>query len=147
MPESIRSRAAALLALALALLGGAPRALAAQDFVVVAHPSLRVDEVRKYMVQRVFLKQADRVAGTRVTPVDQYVGSPVREAFSRGVVRQPVIEVRRYWQQQLWAGGELPPETRTSDEEVLEFVRTTPGGIGYVSAAADTFGVKVLRLK
>ncbi|GLC23731.1 hypothetical protein [Roseisolibacter agri] len=147
MPESTRSRAAALLALALALLGSAPRALAAQEFVVVAHPSLKVDVVKQYVVQRVFLKQADRVGGVRVTPVDQSVGSAVRDAFSKRVVRQPVIEVRRYWQQQLWAGGERPPETRTSDEEVLEFVRTTPGGIGYVSAAADTFGVKVLRVK
>ena len=147
MTESTRSRTAALLALALTLLGGVPRALAAQDFVVVAHPSLKVDEVRNYMVQRVFLKQADKVAGVRVTPVDQSIGSPVREAFSRRVVRQPVLEVRRYWQQQLWSGGERPPETRTSDEEVLEFVRTTPGGIGYVSAAADTFGVKVLRVR
>lgn len=147
MPESTRSRAAALLALALALLGSAPRVLAAQEFVVVAHPSLKVDVVKKYVVQRVFLKQADRVGGVRVTPVDQSVGSSVRDAFSKRVVRQPVIEVRRYWQQQLWAGGERPPETRTSDEEVLEFVRTTPGGIGYVSVAADTFGVKVLTLK
>ena len=147
MPESTRSRAAALLALALALLGSVPRALAAQEFVVVAHPSLQVDVVKKYVVQRVFLKQADRVGGVRVTPVDQSVGSSVRDAFSKRVVRQPVLEVRRYWQHQLWAGGERPPETRTSDEEVLEFVRTTPGGIGYVSAAADTFGVKVLTLK
>jgi hypothetical protein len=147
MTETTRSRAAALVGLALVLLGSAPRALAAQAFVIVAHPALAVDAVEKSVVQRVFLKQVSKLGRTRVTPVDQHLNAPVREAFSRQVVHQPVIEVRRYWQQQLWAGGELPPETRTSDEEVLEFVRTTPGGIGYVSAAADTFGVKVIRLK
>ena len=147
MTRTSLSRASALLGLALVLHAGAPRALAAQEFVLVAHPSLAVDALDAITVQRIFLKQADRIHGTRVKPVDQVPESPVRVAFLRRVVRRPASTLRAYWQQQLWSGGDHPPEMRTSDEEVLYFVRTTPGGIGYVSAGTDTFGVKVLTLK
>jgi ABC-type phosphate transport system substrate-binding protein len=34
-----------------------------------------------------------------------------------------------------------------SDQEVLDFVRTNPGAVGYVSASAATGGVKVLTIQ
>ena len=36
---------------------------------------------------------------------------------------------------------------RASDDEVLAFVRATPGAIGYVSAGASTSGVKVITVR
>ena len=51
-----------------------------------------------------------------------------------------ISAVESYWQQQIFAGKEVPPAAKPSDEEVLAYVRSTPGAIGYVSAGASTTG-------
>jgi len=43
--------------------------------------------------------------------------------------------------------GEAPPAVRRSDDEVLEFVRKTPGAVGYVSAGASLQGVKAVSVR
>jgi hypothetical protein len=46
-----------------------------------------------------------------------------------------VPAVKQRWLR-LMPGGRRPPLTKTSDDEVIDFVATEPGGIGYVSASA-----------
>ena len=147
MIPQMLSRAAALVGLALALLAGAPRAAAAQEFKLVAHASLAVDAIDATTAQKVFLKQVNKVGGAAVTPVDQAPAAAVREAFSKKVVGRPVGAVQQYWQQKIYSGGDVPPATQASDKDVVDFVKATPGAIGYVSAATGTDGVKVLTLK
>jgi len=136
-----------LAALAVCLLGGAARPLAAQEFKLVAHPAIGVDAIDAPTAQKVFLKQVNKVGGAAVTPVDQAPAAAVRDAFSKKVVGRPVGAVQQYWQQKIFSGGDVPPATKASDKDVLEFVKATPGAIGYVSASAGTDGVKVLSLK
>ncbi len=57
-----------------------------------------------------------------------------------------VREVDAYWQGLVFSGKASPPPTVGSDQEVVSFVRSTPGAVGYVSAGADTGGVKVLTI-
>ena len=147
MTPNVITRAAAFLGLALALLAGAPRAAAAQEFKLVANSSLSVDAIDAATAQKVFLKQVNKVGGAAVTPVDLAPASAVREAFSKKVVGRPVGAVQQYWQQKIFSGGDVPPATKASDRDVVEFVKNTPGAIGYVSAGASTDGVKVLSLK
>ena len=73
-------------------------------------------------------------------PVDLSESAPAREAFSTAVHHKPVKAVRAYWQQQIFSGRDVPPPEKTSDEQVIAFVRATPGAIGYVSAAAPLTG-------
>jgi hypothetical protein len=54
-------------------------------------------------------------------------------SFSADVLRQPLVEVQMYWQRQI-ASGHVPPPVKTSDEEIVSYVASTPGAIGYVSA-------------
>jgi hypothetical protein len=57
----------------------------------------------------------------------------VRRSFSGDVLLQAVAEVQIYWQRRM-TQGVMPPPVKTSDEEVVAFVASTPGSIGYVSA-------------
>lgn len=40
----------------------------------------------------------------------------------------------------------MPPPEKTSEADVVAYVRNTPGAIGYVSKAAAVEGVKVVSL-
>ena len=60
--------------------------------------------------------------------------SSVRKSFSADVLQQGIVEIQVYWQRKMSAGV-TPPPVKTTDEEIVSFVASTPGAIGYVSAA------------
>lgn len=130
----------------LTLAGIAP---AAEDFQVIVNASSSAAEIERAEVARFFLRQSLKwTDGQAVLPVDQSSRSAVREAFSRGVLKQPLPAVDAYWQRQIASGRTLPPPVKTSDAEILAYVASSPGAIGYVVAGMNlTPGVKLLRLK
>jgi ABC-type phosphate transport system substrate-binding protein len=127
----------ALLAIALAAGAlGAPRAAHAQGFLVIVNTSNSASTLPKGEVAALFLKQVTTWPdGSPVAVVDLTDKSPVRNAFSRAVIGRPATAVRSYWQQQVFGGKAVPPTQRTSDAEVVAFVRDNPNAIGYVAAA------------
>ena len=62
------------------------------------------------------------------------------------VLGKTVSAVKSYWQQQIFAGREVPPVEKTSDAEVIAFVKANRGAVGYVSDTAAVTGVRVLRV-
>ena len=130
----------------LALAGAVP---AAEDFQVIVNASSSTAEIERAEVARFFLRQSLKWSdGQPVLPVDQSSRSAVRDAFSRGVLKQPLPAVDTYWQRQIASGRTLPPPVKTSDAEILAYVASTPGAIGYVVGGMNlTPGVKLLRLK
>jgi ABC-type phosphate transport system substrate-binding protein len=119
-----------------------------EGYQVIVSASSPVTEMPRAEVARYFLRQSSTwAAGQAVLPVDQSSRSPVRQAFSRGVLRQTLPAVEAYWQRQI-AAGQAPPPVKTTDAEVLAYVAAHPGAVGYVSGALElTPGVKLLRLK
>ena len=114
----------------------------AQGYVVVANAAgpatLGKDEVSK-----IFLKKS-----TSLTAVDQDKSSKVRDAFSKAVHGRPAAAVVTYWQQQIFAGKDVPPTEKASDADVLAAVRANPKAIGYVAAGTDLgAGVKVVTVQ
>jgi ABC-type phosphate transport system substrate-binding protein len=116
--------------------GGPGRdASAAAAFRVIVHPQVKGTQIPRAVLSAIFLKQALKWGdGSSVVPVDQSVQSAVRRAFSNDVLKEGIVEVQVYWQRKI-AAGQVPPPVKTSDEEVLAFVASTPGAIGYVSSS------------
>ena len=132
-------------ATALAVLAGAAEA---GDYKIVAHPSVPVSSLSRAAVSSYFLKKADRWPdGTPIVPVDQAPSSPLRASFTREIHDKSAEMISAYWQKQVFSGRAAPPSAKASDAEVLAYVRSTPGAIGYVSAGASTAGVKEIRLE
>jgi ABC-type phosphate transport system substrate-binding protein len=123
-----------VLALAAALLC-APVLPASEGYRVIVHPEVKGAQIPRASLSSIFLKKAPRWGdGRPVLPVDQSVRSPVRTAFSNDVLQQGIAEVQVYWQRRMSAGV-TPPPVKASDQDVVLFVASTPGAIGYVSAA------------
>jgi ABC-type phosphate transport system substrate-binding protein len=139
----MRTRLAALL-LALTALP-ALAAPEADGFRVVAHPSNKAAQtLTRSQLSQLFLKKTTRWAdGKRVLPVEP-ADPAVRERFSRRVHSKSLTAVKSFWNQQIFAGREVPPIEKASDAEVAAFVRANPDAIGYVSPAADVAGLAVI---
>ena len=136
--------------LAIALLLAVPvPSPAADEFVVIVHPSVAGVNVRRADLAAVFLRKATRWGGgATAVPVDQSGTSPVRNAFSQAVLGMPVATAVQYWQKQMFAANPLrPPAVKGSDAEVIAFVAKTEGAVGYVSKTAVLpAGVKAIAV-
>jgi ABC-type phosphate transport system substrate-binding protein len=134
-------------ALALTLLVAAATGRAGEPLSVIVNAGNPVSGLPRVTVANIFLKKAGRWAsGEAVLPVDQAPDAPVRATFSRVVHGKPTSAVAAYWQQQIFAGRGVPPVEKAGDEAVIEFVKSHPGAIGYISGGA-TSGVKVISLQ
>ena len=123
------------------------RSSEAQGYKIVVNPGNSVSSLSKAQLAQLFLKKTTKWDdGTVVAPVDLGEKSGVREAFSTDVHDKPVSAVKVYWQKQVFAGREVPPPTEKGDSDVLSYVKSNKGAVGYVSEDASTDGVKVVKV-
>jgi ABC-type phosphate transport system substrate-binding protein len=123
----------------------------AQDsasYKVIVNEANPVSAISKEQLSRIFLgKMTSWDHGTRIAPVDLTEQSATRERFSKDVHGRTVAAVQNYWRQQIFSGRGVPPPEKASDSEVLAYVKTNPGAVGYVSADSSVNGVKVLTVR
>lgn len=139
-----------LILLVLVLIPFVPWRPAAQEqpaYRVIANPENPTSELSRTQVSRLLLKKSPRWAdGTRAKPVDQGDEQAVRRTFTEEIHGRSVSSVRHYWQRQVFSGNGLPPPEVPGDEDVIAFVKSHPGGIGYVSSDVPLDGVKILEI-
>ena len=126
-----------------------PRQARAQaGFVVVVNATNPASSITRSQLAALFTKKEQSWSnGTPAFPVDLPADDPTREAFTESVHGKSPQAIRAYWQQQIFSGRDVPPPERGSDEEVLAYVRSTVGAVGYVRPTARLGpGVKVLGL-
>lgn len=96
-------------------------------------------------VSRIFLGKLKKFGdGSSVTPVNLAAGSPVREAFEKNALGKSSSQIKAYWSKQVFSGKGKPPKELGSDADVINFVSSNPGAIGYVDAGSVNDSVKVI---
>jgi ABC-type phosphate transport system substrate-binding protein len=119
-----------------------------QEYKIIANASTDARAFTRVEISQLFMKKSLKWPdGSYVVPVDLPVGSPVRDAFSRGVHGKTTAAVDAYWQKQVFAGRDLPPITKSSEAEVVAYVRNTPGAVGYVAAVTETVGLRTIKVQ
>jgi ABC-type phosphate transport system substrate-binding protein len=124
------------------------RAESPPRFLVIVHPNNPSAGLTRSLVADLYLKRTTRWDdGEVVRPVDQRADSDTRRAFSESVLKRSVAAVKRYWQQRIFSGRDLPPPELESDDVVVSYVVSHRGAIGYVSASAKLDKAKAVALR
>lgn len=108
------------------------------EIYVITHPGVKVspDDIRE-----IYLGDKEFSAGVRLVPVDN------QAAQAEFVVKALSMNPQRYntlWVKKAFRDGLNPPTLKASDFEVLQFVKRTPGAVGYVSFAPSDKDVIVV---
>ena len=125
-----------------ALLLGMPAANASNDVVVISHPS--VVKLDAATLQKVYTGKVMEVDGVAVTAVNAKQGSVVRTRFLRAFLNQDEDKYTGYWTVRRYIGKGAPPRELPSSTDVIDFVKSTPGAIGYIDEADLKPGINVL---
>ena len=133
---------------AVALLAATLSASGAQQFQIIAHPTVQGTKITRANLSALFTGKTARWGDkAEVRPVDQSAQAPVRRAFTAAIIGLSMGELQLYWQKRVANDHVFPPPTKGSDEEVLVYVASHEGAIGYVgpdTAIPDT--VKLLAV-
>jgi ABC-type phosphate transport system substrate-binding protein len=133
--------------IATALLGAALAWSQDTGFKLIVNPTNTTASITRDEVSRIFLKKGAWSNGTPAQPVELPESSPVRKRFSQEVHGKTAAAIVAYWQQQIFSGRSVPPPTKGTDSEVVAFVKSNAGAVGYVSAGAATDGVSTLKVE
>lgn len=131
---------------AILILGLWTSLLAATDFVVIVHPDSSIKNISKSELERIFLSKTRSLPdGTRAQPVE-VVSRDLKSHFYHYVADKSVVELRSYWATLIFTGLGKPPKQMQSRDALIEYVRTTPGAIAYVSNTDSDASVKIVPL-
>ena len=113
-----------------------------QRVVVIGHAG--VDKLDALMVQRIFTGRVVEIGGLPLTPINFASGNPLRTQFLQTFLKQDEERYVAYWTVRRYIGKGVPPREFANPADVIRFVQTTPGAIGYVDESSVTTGMNVL---
>jgi hypothetical protein len=122
--------------LAAAALAGACAMAQAGEVFVIANASL---ELTPEEVKEIFLGEVQFAGAMKLLPVDN---ASVQADFLARVLKMTGTRYQGAWTKKAFRDGLNAPPVKASDAEVLGFVKSSPGAIGYVST--PPVGVKII---
>lgn len=144
----LRHRLAAFVLIELLVALPSVQAAGSSSFRVIVHPAIERQSIERSLLSKMFLGQAKLwESGLKVLPVNQLKDSDIRADFSHEIHRQKVAALEAYWLRQIFSGRATPPPTLKSEKEVVSYVTSRPGAIGYVSVDTRLEGVAVLQVE
>jgi hypothetical protein len=122
-----------------------PAAEVHAELVVVVNARCGVAAMTRNEVINIFFgRNRQYFNGIEVQPVDLTDTHPDRRRFYDLLVGKDLSEVNAYWSRQVFSGRMRPPAKASSSEEVLKWVMSHPGGIGFVDLAKADARVRVV---
>jgi ABC-type phosphate transport system substrate-binding protein len=113
-------------------------ALAFADVYVIVNPGLNLsaDDIKN-----IYTGEKELAESTKIRPQDN---SAAREEFLKKVLQLDAAKYESMWTKKSFRDGINPPTVRASDAEVIAYVKSNPGAIGYVTSAPPS-DVTVLK--
>jgi ABC-type phosphate transport system substrate-binding protein len=136
-------RNCSLFALLLAMSAAAANARA--EVVVIVSAKSPVASLTTEQTARIFLgKTGSFPDDGEAVPIDQPVGSDIRNEFYARVVHKNSSQLAAYWAKLIFTGDGRPPEILDSDAAVRRAVAKNPNAIGYIDKKAVNKSVRVI---
>ena len=81
--------------------------------------------------------EPSQIDGRPVIPVNLTKGNTLRRDFIDRILAQDDDKYIAYWTVRRYIGKGSPPREFASIEEQMEYIRNTPGAVGYVDARTE----------
>jgi ABC-type phosphate transport system substrate-binding protein len=127
----LRFFSAAILALCFA------QSASAADVVVISNPELTISAEE---IKDVFLGEKQFAGSVKLIVVDN---ASAQSGFLSKYMQMDAAKYNNIWTKKSFRDGLTPPAVKSGDAEVIEYVKRTPGAVGYVSS--NPAGVKIIQ--
>ena len=114
-----------------------PGAVLGAELVVIVSARSPVTTLRADQVAAIFLGQSARFPdGVEAVPLDQRLGSPLRDAFYARVASKSPALLKAWWSKMVFTGRGQPPAEAEDSAAVRRRVADNPDTVGYIERGA-----------
>lgn len=122
-----------------------PAGEALAELVVIVNARSGVAVMTRHEIVNIFFgRYREFFNGLEAQPVDLADSHPDRARFYKGLVGKDLSDVNAYWSRQMFSGRMQPPIKVNTPDEILKWVASHPGGIGFVELAKADARVRVV---
>jgi len=115
---------------------------------VIAHPDVQNSELSLNQLRSIFsLRARQWPDGTSITVFVLRDEKEVHRQFLLKTLKMLPHQLRRQWDRYIYAGIGQGPVVVESQEEMLNKVKSTPGGIGYIEGGVPDDQVLMLSIR
>jgi ABC-type phosphate transport system substrate-binding protein len=114
----------------------------AGEIVVIGNSN--VPKMDSVTIQKVYTGKVISVSGINITPVGIKSGTAARNLFLQEFLNQDEEKYTAYWTVRRYIGKGAPPAELASDADVINYVQSTPGAVGYIDEADLKPGMNVI---
>jgi len=114
-----------------------PQLANAADVVVISHPETPISTGD---IKDIFLGEKQFAGSSKLVVIDN---ASSQEAFLSKFMQMDVAKYNNIWTKKSFRDGLTPPAVKSSDADVIEYVKRTPGAVGYVSTSPS--GVNIIQ--
>jgi len=115
----------------------APDAALSAELAVIVSARSNISMLSADQVAEIFLFQTNRFPnGNEVVPIDQDLGSPLRNEFYSKVTHRTPALVKAHWARLIFTGRGQPPAEVDGNAAMRRMIAENPGMIGYVERTA-----------
>jgi ABC-type phosphate transport system substrate-binding protein len=118
--------------------------VSAEDLLVITNRSVPVTELTKGEIKQIYLGQTKMWSNGVKVAFSKLGKGDVSQKFIKEYVEKNESMYDRYWKKKVFTGGGKPPVAFDKEKDLVEYVESTKGAIGYVSSPAYTDKVKIL---
>jgi hypothetical protein len=116
-----------------------------QNIAVIGHAALpKIDVIT---VQKVYTGRIVEIGGQPITVINLTPGQALRNRFLTTFLEQDEEKYTAYWTVRRFIGKGTPPKELATSAEMIEFIQSHPGAIGYLDAAELKPGLNVVNKK
>jgi hypothetical protein len=109
---------------------------------VIAYPGM--PKTDQQTLQRLYTGRVVSINQQAALPLNLAPGNPIRKQFLETVLGQDEEQYVGYWLVRRYVGKGAPPQEFGSLDEMLNYLVTTPGAVGYVPVARIPLGANVI---
>lgn len=113
----------------------------AGEIVIVGNSN--VPKMDLVTIQKIYTGKIVSVSDISIKPVNAKLGSTERNLFLEKFMEQDEEKYTGYWTVRRYIGKGTPPNELNSSVEIINYVQSTAGAIGYIDAIELKAGVNV----
>ena len=114
----------------------------AGDIIMIGNSN--VPKMTATTVQKIYTGKFVSVSGVDITPVSFKSGTIIRSRFLRDFLKQDEDKYIAYWTVRRYIGKGTPPIELHTAGEIIRYVVSTPGAVGYIDEDDLKPGVNVI---
>jgi ABC-type phosphate transport system substrate-binding protein len=116
--------------------------MAAAEIVIIGNDN--VPKIDMATVQKIYLGKFISVEGVNVTPISFKTGAAQRNEFLKIFMDQDEEKYTAYWTVRRYVGKGTPPNEVETTADVIKFIQSTPGAVGYIDESEIKDSVHIL---